>query len=501
MPLSFYFTLILMGTLAWWFWKKRWRGWGIPALAVLGTVGLWYVGDVLYNDFGMYRALFGDRLLSNAWLQVAWFLVAFAFWVPRCHHWVNRRLQGRRSTVMDLVRHRGAERPSFQARLDQVAMPLLFVWLGLMAVALVRSEFDVVGLFFPYLGEKADPWARGRVGGGFDALLALATYLQVLVTAVFGVVAALSTNARTRFIALAVLALALPYFVIGRTRNTMIAVLLPGFLSWVFFRLRGGIPVKVVVMALAFVALDGWFRFVMEARGAQVSVASLAADIKAVEVDARHEGLNMFEELAWMNSLQNAGEYRPNWGRSYLAEIVNPIPRALWAGKPEVGLDYARARGFGWDQAEGAGAGVAASISTGMIGQGLANFGLVFGPPAAALLMALWVALLARQDLLARREPTRLLLFALGGVLTVNMGRDITLLVLYPFFFGLLFYHIWRHLRGKSPAEEPKEDLPTPDRTRLGRPTGRRGSVSRRQGQNTARRDEGCVTPRQNGSR
>jgi len=137
---------------------------------------------------------------------------------------------------------------------------------------------------------------------------------------------------------------------------------------------------------------------------------------------------------------------------------VNPIPRVLWPNKPEIGLDYARARGMDWTQADGAGGGVAATISTGMIGQGLANFGPIFGPPAAALLMALWVTLLTRQDLLSRSQPNRLLLYALGCVLTVNLGRDITLLVLYPFFFGLIFYHVWRRIRGKK---GDKQEMPT----------------------------------------
>jgi hypothetical protein len=237
----------------------------------------------------------------------------------------------------------------------------------------------------------------------------------------------------------------------------MLAVILPGFLAWVFLRLRGGLPLKVAIIGVGFLAVDGWFRFVMEARGKGVSVAEMAANAgeEAAEVDARHEGLNMFEELAWMNSFIESGAYEPNWGQRYFAEAVNPIPRVVWPGKPEIGLDYARARGMGWDQAEGAEGGVAATISTGMIGQGLANFGRILGPVAAALLMAIWVAVLARLDLQAR-NPALLLLYALGLVLTVNMGRDITLLVIYPFVFGLVIYYLWRRMHGgggKAPAK------------------------------------------------
>ena len=47
-------------------------------------------------------------------------------------------------------------------------------------------------MFFPYLeGYKLKPLVRGRVGGGISALLSLAGYLQILLTAGFGVVAAL----------------------------------------------------------------------------------------------------------------------------------------------------------------------------------------------------------------------------------------------------------------------------------------------------------------------
>jgi len=54
----------------------------------------------------------------------------------------------------------------------------------------------------------------------------------------------------------------------------------------------------------------------------------------------------------------------------------------------------------------------------------------------AALLMAIWVSILARFDL--RGDPARLILCTVGMILTFNMGRDITLFVLYPFVFGFM---------------------------------------------------------------
>jgi ABC-type Mn2+/Zn2+ transport system permease subunit len=57
------------------------------------------------------------------------------------------------------------------------------------------------------------------------------------------------------------------------------------------------------------------------------------------------------------------------------------------------------------------------------------------------------VAVLARQDLMGH-DIGHLLLYAIGLVLTFNMGRDITLLVIYPFVFGWLL--LWWNKRRKK---------------------------------------------------
>ncbi len=136
-------------------------------------------------------------------------------------------------------------------------------------------------------------------------------------------------------------------------------------------------------------------------------------------------------------------------GQRYFAELVNPIPRGLWKDKPLIGIDYALARGQGWGREDKGLAGVGATISTGMIGQGVVNFGPFFGVLAAAFLMGLWAAILARQDLKGEKMG-RMLLFFIGCVLTFNMGRDITLLVLYPFLFGYIMLTVWAQVHGEK---------------------------------------------------
>jgi hypothetical protein len=212
---------------------------------------------------------------------------------------------------------------------------------------------------------------------------------------------------------------------------------------------------KVGVLAGAFLVTEGWMKFVIQTRsGANIATAFQQLGIGGVvnqveQTGSKHEGLNMLEELAWVNSFIDKGTYIVNNGGRYFAELVNPIPRALWPGKPMIGIDYAIARGQLYGGAGDAQAGVGATISTGMIGQGVVNFGGFFGVIAAAALMAYWVVILARQDLMGEKMG-RMLLFFIGCVLTFNLGRDITLITLYPFLFGYFMLSFWSKTHGEG---------------------------------------------------
>ena len=447
-PTSFYVALVLLGVAFVYAWRQRELGVGIPMGAVLGTVAIWYFGDAFYNDYDLYSRNIGEQYVEAAWWQVALFLAAFLLFVPLLHSSMNRSLFSHRSEFWALMRSGGVENKEFQRRLDIATRLILGVWIVLMLIALVRTNFDFLGLFAPYISGKSNPWGRGRVGSGFDALISFANYLQIMLAASFGIVAAVAKNRRTRTIALVVTALTLPWFLLDRTRNTMLAVVLPGLLAWVFVRFRGGLLLKLAVLAGAFLVTEGWMKFVIENRsGSNISTAFSRMGIGGVydQIEAnegKHEGLNMLEELTWVNSFIDKGTYVVNNGSRYFAELVNPIPRAIWPDKPMIGIDYAIARGQLFGDAGDAQGGVGATISTGMIGQGVVNFGTFFGVLAAALLMAFWVAVLARQDLMGEKMG-RMLLFFIGTVLTFNLGRDITLITLYPFLFGYLMTSFW----------------------------------------------------------
>lgn len=436
LPLSFWVVVaLLIGGGSWAFSHRR-DAWGLPTLAVLVTVAFWYVGDAWYNDYAEYHTkVFEAAILRGAWWQVVWFLIVFIVATPPIHLAINRRHLATGSGVMRLFQL-GVNQPGLQYQLRLLLKGSVLIWLTLGAIAALRLKEQIPYYFFPFLGYKAEPWGRGRIGAGYDALLTVAYYFQLLVAGIFGVVAALATERRTRTWALIFCLLAWPYFIFDRTRNTMLAAVIPGVLSYALLRVRGGGGRKAAVLVGAFVLINAWMTFIIANRSMSITAAFKEKGFSLVNRERiRHEGLNMFEELCWINSFMAQGSYDPNWGRRYFAEAVNMIPRSLWPGKPLIGIDYAVARGQAGASDEAAG--VYATISTGMIGQGVVNFGRWLGPMAAALLMSLWVAVLARWDLQIHRLG-RLPLYATGLILTFNLGRDITLITLYPLVFGCL---------------------------------------------------------------
>lgn len=436
LPLSFWAVMALfIGGGAWAF-RRMDDGTGLPMLAVLGTVAVWYVGDAFYNDYaGRYSKEFDAGTMASAWWQVAWFIVVFLALTPSVHQWINRKYLSRRSGVLRLFVH-GVDQPAIQSQLNVVFSGAAMTWSFLLLVACLVLKEQVVYYLFPFLGYKASPWSHGQIGHGFDCFSILAVYLQLLSATMFGVVAALATNRRIRRQAIIFLLLAWPFFILDRTRNSMLAMVIPAVLGWVFLRMRGGLVKKGLVLLACFLVVNTWMKFVIANRS-HMSITQAFSE-KGLnlsgEKKVHNEGLNMYEELCWISTFLDRGTYHVKWGGDYFAELVNPVPRALWPGKPLIGLDYAIARGHHVINASGA---VDTTISTGMIGQGVVNFGRFLGPTAAAILMSLWVAWLARMDLTVQALG-RLPLYALGLILTFNMGRDITLIVIYPFIFGAL---------------------------------------------------------------
>jgi hypothetical protein len=434
-------------------------GSGIPLLAVLGTISVWYVGDALYNDYGeAYVPAFRPDILQNAWWYVAWFLVVFLVAYPIIFRWLNHNYLARGSGVLRMFQH-GVALPNFQQQMKQMFLGCAMIWGALTVVAAIRLHGEIIYYLFPFLDHKAEPWGRNRIGGGFDALLSLALYVDQLAAATFGVVAALSTYNRIRFQALMLCFLSWPYFIFDRTRYTIVATVMPATVCWIFLRYRGGMMKKLVALLACFLMISAWFKFIIANRS-DLGVMQALKEKGFTFLNAEkvhHEGLNMFEELCWSTTFLQQGTLQPNWGMGYLAEMENVIPRTLWPGKPTIGIAYAIARGQGGG--DSAGAGVYSTISTGLIGQGVVNFGQFFGPAAAALIVSFWAAIVARLDLTVERFG-HLPLYATGLFVTFIIGRDFSIQALYPFIFGTIIIWVFEKTVRRQPEYWPGNRVP-----------------------------------------
>ena len=159
-------------------------------------------------------------------------------------------------------------------------------------------------------------------------------------------------------------------------------------------------------------------------------------DAGNVIAETKHLGLNMPEELVYINYYHRTGQLETAWGGEYFAEAVNFIPRGIWPGKPFPGGDFSALR-VGYYQGQ-----VAATISHGVVGQGVHNFGKWLGPTAPAVFFGLlinYMCSLPKRGLPFLRSFLVLFLMAL----IPNLGRDLTLLTLWPAIFAYVGVRVY----------------------------------------------------------
>jgi oligosaccharide repeat unit polymerase len=388
------------------------------------TVFAWYFVDPFLNP-EQYDYL-PSFLLGESYGQILLFLIGFRLFTPVAVRWIRRR----RSTAVFAMQHVTPE---------QIFVAAGTIWLLLFAIGIYRCGGDVIGAVFPIDSRGgAQMWGRGAVdtsGNGF--LISSAGYSFIAVTAFLGVLIFFQRTTSRRLLAGAMFAITLPSFFLGGSRNQFLAAVVPFLITYLFYG-RHFLIMKLAILAVAFVCLQQGFKAVTAFRLG--GFRELLASENPLELihEEPTKGLNMIEELCFVNTYLGTGGGSPAYGARYLNELLNFIPRVVWPSKPLLGIDYAMWRGYESDEGD---LGVNTTISAGMIGGGVLNFGQILGPVAASILMALWTGLLIhwweqRQSLL------RLMLFMLGAGLTFNVGRDITLLVLWPVIFAYFFVRL-----------------------------------------------------------
>ena len=396
-------------------------------VGVYVTVFAWYFVDPFINP-EQYDDL-PSSSLGISYGQVVLFLIGFRVFTPVAIRWILRR-------------------PSsgvFGTRLtpEQILLGVAALWLVLFIIGIARMGGDVMGAVFPLDG-RAGPSLCGR--GAVDSsasgfLLSFVAYVFNAVTAFLGVLVFFQRSTAWRLLAGAMFAITLPYFFFAGARSHFLAAVLPFILTYLFYG-RHLLILKLAILAIAFFCLKEGFKFVTVFRlGGFREVLASKNPYELMDEDQGTIGLNMIQELCFVNLYLDSGDTSPTYGARYLNELLNFIPRAIWPSKPLLGIDYAKWRGFESDDDEEGGLGVNTTIASGMIGGGVLNFGQIFGPVVAGILMALWTGLLVRWWE-QRKSLLRLVLFMLGAGLTFNLGRDISVLVLWPVIFAYFFVRL-----------------------------------------------------------
>jgi oligosaccharide repeat unit polymerase len=431
-PPFFFLLVALIAGLLLETWFRRREPWAVPASAVYITTLVWYFADLQITPEN-YEFI-PDSLLTLSYAQVAEFIVAYRIIVPWIARWFIKN---------------AAIYPLNSPSVEKLLGGAIIVWVGLLSYGVVRMGGDLFGTLFPLEGRaSANMWSRGAAGdaGPSGFLVSSASYLYVLVCASFGILLFFVKSVHARILCLILILVTWPFFLLLGTRNLFLAVFVPSAFALLLFG-RQPIWIKLVCLAAGLIFLNAAFLRVISFRN--VGFNEYLAEEESGELndlDMRHQGLNMIQELCFVNVYTS--DNKITYGARYTGELLNVIPRAIWPGKPLLGVDYAIWRGFSGGESD---IGVVATISTGFIGGGILNFGPFFGPLAVALLIASWTGLLARWWE-QRASLLRCCLFLTGLGETFNLGRDITLLVLWPIVFGYFVTRFVEYLMGPRPT-------------------------------------------------
>ncbi len=422
LPLLYILAGILLALLSLEAFIRRRQVWRIPALVVYATTALWYFVEIIYTPENYLS--FSSSVVEMSYFQVIIFLTFFRIFTP----FFTKKLIAKPSELYKIVSRLSLNPARLLAYIS-------ILWFLLLLYGASRLNWDFFQALFPLAARAGrQMWGRGggASAGAMGFIISSAGYTYSLLCAFFGVMLLLQTRFQARVMNLAIILISWPYFILLGTRNQFLAVAMPAFFTYVLISKQKW-WIKIGVSFLLLIALNYIFTIVIAYRNIGFDDFLLDLDQGgSTRTETKHLGLNMAEELFYVNTFYTQGAVTLKYGFDYLADFLNFIPRVIWPSKPILGYEYNVLRGFGSASSE---IGVFATIAAGFLGRGVLNFGPWLGPIAPAFLLGLWAAFLARLWSQSY-SVLRLCLFLVGLGITPNLGRDITLLVLWPMIFG-----------------------------------------------------------------
>jgi hypothetical protein len=409
--------------------------WGLAAIVYI-TIGLWYFIDPIYRP-EVYGWL-SDSDWSTVYTQVLIFLATFRLAVQG----VAPKTPSRILRAFD---PRELDRGSF-------VRTVMLLWCILFAIGMYRADFRFVDALFP-MGARwqgAQMWSRARLGGFTDFLSSLGMYGYLMTCAVFGLIAVGTRRPSLRFGMIFMMCLTWPMFALGGSRSLLLTVAMPSVLGALILN-RWTRLQQVLFLTACFLVINTIMLVSIAYRNEGVSSFFDEESYSTALDDVQHDGLNMPEELAYINLYQSNRQLSPELGYEYFSQAVNFVPRFIWPAKPFPGEKFAALRVGYLDGA------VAATVSNGLIGQGVQNFGKWLGPMAPAVILTALISCmcrLLRSGIPFLRSAVVIFLMAL----IPNLGRDLTLLNLWPAIFAVVGVFAFEKLVG-SPSRSARRSL------------------------------------------
>ena len=264
---------------------------------------------------------------------------------------------------------------------------------------------------------------RGRYGGLRDALLELQMFLLAVVPLAVVVLTDRRAAPGARIFCGTFVSWVLLRALAGGSRSQVAPVILP-VLAGVYWKAAPRMRTRLILFGVPALAVAGyfWSAYVVVNRNSGTQDLSGA-------VEADYVGFEMFRELLWMD--QNIpARIGHQLGLTYYAQLVNPVPRFLWPGKPvsDAGLLIAEAKGMVDSSGE-----AYLTNSPGFIGEAYLNFGVLgvlLVPAAAGVVVRAWDRLFP----LCGRNFVAFVVYAAGLATILLSGRSFNM----GTFYGLL---------------------------------------------------------------
>lgn len=284
---------------------------------------------------------------------------------------------------------------------------------------------------------------RSRFGGARDAFLELQMFLRAAIPIAAAIVFEKRQSEFRRSVAIMFAFYMIAKAVNDGTRSKVVEVLLP-FAAALYWRMPKAQKRLALIFGLPTLIVSGLFWSAASVLGRNEGTLRWE---EAASAD--YVGFEMFRELLFLARAVPA-EAEFQFGFTYYVQLVNPIPRALWAGKPvgDAGLVLAEMQGqFNNGQAT-------MTVAPGLIGEMYWNFGF-FGIIGLSAVLGALAKSWDRTRKLASESLLAFTVYAAGLALIFVTGRSINMNIMY----GMLSLYFLLIVFGRSRSSRNQTSL------------------------------------------